>query len=353
MSLRARLESVDIPSLLVSLVAGGLALLALMLLIDRLERIAQAAPIAADRSWSAPSGTELRLVGLEEGPLVGVETSPGGGLTISAPEASLADGGPQGRLLWVSRGKGDNKSEVEVAMIGLGSVALSRSGEAETPQLRLRVENARLMVQAGVTVGDSLVVPIVRTVFGQKELASTGLASSFIVHAGGTLSIELPAFPDGTPSGVVTWLGAVREQQEDTSLLVREVGIAREGVAASDKAACSADRRYAWNLFFRPTLFPVPGGNDCKAGHLTARDFSISRDSVAVSLSGYAWQLEGGMPTASLWSWAKANPVLSLVINKLLPGAVGLILAMFTWRRRAAAPRERASPKSSRARRAH
>ena len=44
--------------------------------------------------------------------------------------------------------------------------------------------------------------------------------------------------------------------------------------------------------------------------------------------------MKDGMPTESLWSWASKNPVLSLVINKLLPGAVGLALGLITWRRR-------------------
>jgi len=61
------------------------------------------------------------------------------------------------------------------------------------------------------------------------------------------------------------------------------------------------------------------------------------------------------MPTASLWSWATKNPVLSLVINKGLPAAVGLALGLFTWRRRSAkdAPQaagaepQKASPKAA------
>ena len=355
---RARLASVHLPSVMVSLVAGGLALAALMLLIDRLERIAQASPITADHAWSAPAGTELRLEGLPEGPVLGVETSPGGGLTVTAPRSSPKRGGPEQRLLWISEGKGDNKTEVQVALVGAnGSVSLSRSGEAETPQLRLRVDHANLLVQAGVTIGDSLMAPAIRMVVGQQEMPSDGLATSFIVPAGGTLSIELPAFPDGTPSGVVTWLGAIRPDEEDAVLPLREAAIAREGVAAPDKSACGTDTRNAWPLLLRPTLFPVPAISDCKPGSISARAFAISRDSVAVSLSGYAWQLEGGVPTASIWSWANSNPVLSLIINKLLPSAVGAILAIFTWWRRMGARSRRkaatvpaARPKTSRAR---
>jgi hypothetical protein len=341
---------------MISLIAGGLALAALMLLIDRLERIAQASPIAADHAWSAPAGTELRLEGLPEGPVLGVETSPGGGLTVTAPRASSKNGGPEQRLLWISQGKGDNKTEVEVALVGAnGSVSFSRSGEAETPQLRLRVDHAKLLVQAGVTIGDSLVAPAIRTIVGQEEIPSNGLASSFVVPAGGTMSIELPAFPDGTPSGVVTWLGAVTPDEEDAVLPLREAAIAREGIAAPDKAACGTNTKNAWPLLFRPTLFPVPTLSDCKPGAISARGFAISRDSVAVSLSGYAWQLEGGVPTASIWSWANSNPVLSLIINKLLPSAVGAILAIFTWWRRTGARSRRKAdsepgPRSKRSR---
>ena len=358
MSSRARLASVHLPSVIISLVVGALALAALMLLIDRLERIAQASPIAVDHPWSAPAGSELRLEGLPEGPVLGIETSPGGGLTVTAPRASPKSGGPEQRLLWMSEGKGDNKTQVQVALVGAnGSVSLSRSGEAETPQLRLRVDHAKLMVQAGVTIGDSLMVPAIRMVVGQQEIPSDGLASSFIIPAGGTLSIELPAFPDGTPSGVVTWLGAIRPDEDDAVLPLREAAIAREGIAAPDKAACGTDTKNAWPLLLRPTLFPVPMLSDCKPGSISARAFAISRDSVAASLSGYAWQLEGGVPTASIWSWANFNPVLSLIINKLLPSAVGAILAIFTWWRRMGARSRRkadseakAGPKRARAR---
>ena len=351
----ARGPTAHLSSITLSLVAGGLALAALMLLIDRLERIAQATPLAEDRPWAAAAGTELRLTGLQEGPVLGIETSPGGGLTVTAPKASAASGAPGQRLMWISQGKGDNKTEVQVALIGRnGSVSLSRSGEAETPQLRLRVDHAKLMVQAGVTIGDQLIAPAIRTIVGQHEVARAGLASSFVVPPGGTLSIELPAFPDGTPSGVVAWLGAISPDDESATLQLSEAAIAREGVSAPDKDACGANRKYAWILLLRPSLFPVPTGSDCTRGMMTAREFSISRNSVAVSLSGIAWQLEGGVPNASIWSWANSNPVLSLIINKLLPSAVGAVLALFTWwrrtgalaRRKRAAQASRKSPRS-------
>ncbi|HVU31597.1 MAG TPA: hypothetical protein VHE36_14465 [Sphingomicrobium sp.] len=95
-------------------------------------------------------------------------------------------------------------------------------------------------------------------------------------------------------------------------------------------------------IFFRPALFPYPTGKDCKPGILTARNLQLTADTVGVSLAGKAWQMKDGMPTSSLWSWASGNPVLSLVINKLLPAAVGLALGLFTWSRRTSKDGEKA-----------
>lgn len=101
-----------------------------------------------------------------------------------------------------------------------------------------------------------------------------------------------------------------------------------------DKAVCATTRGYAWGLFFRPTLFPLPHGEDCSVGPLTARGLTFSPNSITVALSGSGWHMDDGKPTDSIWSWAKGNDVLSLVINELLPAAVGIILGFFVWKRR-------------------
>jgi hypothetical protein len=350
MTLDERFVGANLRRLFPALLVAAAAFIALLLLIDRFDRIAQARPIVgSDRNWKAETGTELRLRGLSEGPLLGVETDPGGGLIVHAAAARLLDGGATQRLNFKVEGaKGeDNKAKVQVTLVGKdGSVTLSRSGEAVMPQLRIRVENAELKVDTSVTIGDSLMVPSRTIVFGEKELAPNGLGFSFIVPPGGAVAIEFPAFPDGTPSGVVPWLGAVREEQEDTVLAVREAGIFREGTNAPDEAVCAANQRYAWALFFRPTLFPVPTGADCRPGPMTGRDFSIDKDSVAVSLAGYAWHMQEGKPSFSLWSWAKSNPVLSLLINWGLPAAVAWIFGLITWRRTAVATKP-AEPKKN------
>jgi len=332
-TLRKAIGGAELRTLVVPFTVGVISLAGLMLLIDRLERIALSKPII-NQEWRAPAGTEMRLAGLEEGPLIAVETLPGGGLTVQADKAIIPDSNSERGLIWLSRGTGDNKTEMQVSLIGKsGSVAISRSGESETPQLWIKVEQASLLVESGVTIGPSRERPDTRTIFGNKEIDPTGRGSSFVVPSGGEMSIELPTFPDGTPSGVVSWLGAVRSRQGDTLLKLGEVGIAREGVTEPDKAACAANRRYAGNMFLRPVLFPVPHGEDCMPGMLTARSLSISRDSVAISITGSAWQLGGGKPTDSVWSWAKKNDVLAIVINQLLPGAVSIILGFFAWRR--------------------
>src|ERR1041384_6958920 len=95
MRLGGRFADVDLRVMAPALFAAALTFVALFFLIDRLQRIAQAKPLFGDdRLWKAMTGTELRLSGLDEGPLVGVETSPGGGLTVRAQRAALVDGGP-------------------------------------------------------------------------------------------------------------------------------------------------------------------------------------------------------------------------------------------------------------------
>jgi hypothetical protein len=333
MTVRQWIESLDPKALAVSVLIGLASLTALMLLIDRFERIAESRPVH-ERQWSAATGTELRLSGLKEGPLIAVETPVGEGLTLDAREARLTQGGPARRLVWISEGSGDNKTGAQVRLVGHGgSVTLSRSGGSGTPQLHIKVDNASLQVEAGVTVGPSLEMPETRAAFGDEEL-SPGRGFQFVVPPGATLSIELPTYPNGMPSGVVTGLGAVRNEKEDILLPVRAVGIAREGISVPDRAVCAAERGYAWRLFFRPELFPVPHGEDCIEGPLTARDLAFAPDAITVSLTGSGWYMEDGKPTDSLWSWAKNNEVLAIVINDLLPAAVGLILGFFAWKRR-------------------
>jgi hypothetical protein len=342
MRLGGRFADVDLRVMAPALFAAALTFVALFFLIDRLQRIAQAKPIFGDdRLWKAMTGTELRLSGLDEGPLVGVETSPGGGLTVRSPRATLQNGGPARQLTWLNPDEngGDNKAKVEVSLIGKGgSVRLSRAGEAVAPQLLIRAENAKLRVDSGVTIGNSLAVPPIEIFFDGKPLPVTGMGFSFIVPEGGSVAIEFPALPNGTPSGVVTSLGAVREEQEDTVLPVREVGVFREGASSPDKAMCASNQTYAWALFVRPALFPLPHGTDCRPGAMTGRDFSIGPDFVAVALAGQAWRIEAGRPSASLWSWAENSPLLSIVIRWGLPAAVAWILGLITWRRTAPTP---------------
>lgn len=340
MTLSERFESLDLRAMVPALLVAAAAFVALTLLIDRFERIARAKPIA-ERKWSADTGYKLKLSGLEQGPFVSIETSPGGGLTVRAPNAALPGRGAVQGLRWATpdEKEGDNKARVQVSLIGKdGSITISRSGEEVTPQLFLRVDNASLEVTSGVTMGDSFTLPRTRIVADGKDLPPTGPGFTFTVPPGGFVAIEFPAFPDGSPSGVVPLLGAVREEQEDTVLPLREVELYREKASSPDKSICAADDdRYSWAPFFRLSLFPVPRDSDCSAGPLTARGFKIDKDSVAVSLAGSGWHIDEGKPTESLWSWVGASPVLGLLVNWGLPGAAAWIFGLVTWRRRAPA----------------
>jgi hypothetical protein len=311
-----------------------------MLLTDRLERVAKAESIA-EREWRAPTGTELRLIGLDEGPILQAETSPGGGLTIRADKAAIKGNENTRRLVWMaeSNTEGDGKAQVQVRLRGSdGSVTLIRSGQPTAPQLRIRSNKGELFVETGVTLGNSMRAPNRTILFGKHEVVPEGMGFSFKVPTGGAVAIELPAPPGDRPSDVVVSLGAIREEEEDTVLPLREVAIAHEGVAQPKEAACAtANHRYAWRTFLRPTLFPVPSGADCERGYMTGRNFSIDARGIAVSLEGSAWQMKDGKPVTSLWSWANTNPVLSIVIKQVLPWAVSLSLGFLTWRRRTGA----------------
>ena len=131
MSLRLgeRFGDIDLRALVPSVLGAAFAFLALFLLVDRLERVAQAQTIAGGETWQATRGSELRLSALQEGPLVGLETSAGAGLTVRAGRAALTQGGAVHSLVWMTPDDkdGDNKAKVQVSVIGSGgSVRLSR-----------------------------------------------------------------------------------------------------------------------------------------------------------------------------------------------------------------------------------
>ncbi|HVU31596.1 MAG TPA: hypothetical protein VHE36_14460 [Sphingomicrobium sp.] len=214
MTIRERLSGLGLRELIPSFIHAFLAIVGLMLVTDRLQRIAKSATV--DRSWTAATGQNLRLAGLDEGPLLGIEGTPGGGITVTSDEATLADGGPVQPVKWMAQGdsKGDYKAKVEISVLGKDAeVVLNRVGEAVTPQVEIEVRNAKLRVDVGVTVGDSLMMPRTRVVVGQKDLPPTGPGFSFIVPDGDTLSVEYPEPSNDQPSGVATWLGSVREKE--------------------------------------------------------------------------------------------------------------------------------------------
>jgi hypothetical protein len=173
------------------------------------------------------------------------------------------------------------------------------------------------------------------------------MGTAFTVQSGGSLAIEFPAFPDGTPAGVTTMLGsnaAANDQDEKWRLKMREAALSGEEARDARKSACAAPAgSYAVRAFFRPVLAPAPAGPDCRPGYLAANAFTISRDAVSIDLTGSAYVLASGKPAASLWSWAMANPVLETTINKAVPAAVSLFFGWITFRRTA-----RTAPKPGR-----
>jgi hypothetical protein len=233
MTIRERLAGLGLRELLPSFIHACLAIAALMLLTDRLQRVAKSA--TADRSWTAATGQTLRLAGLDEGPLLGIEGTPGGGITVVSDQATLTDGGAVQPVKWMAQGdsRGDYKAKVEISIVGKdGDVVLNRVGEAVTPQVQIQVKNAKLRVDVGVTVGDSLTMPKTRVVVGERDLPPAGPGFSYIVPDGDSLSVEYPEPSNDQPSGVATWLGSVREKEQDTILPLREVAIVPEDRAA-------------------------------------------------------------------------------------------------------------------------
>lgn len=360
--MRGRFAGVDKRALVSSLLVAAAAFIALAFLVDRLERLAQAKPIGAERRWTAPAGSELRLGGLVPGALLTVESSAGDGLIVQAEGAALAGGATARRLLWMTRAgdegdENDNKAGVQIAIVAAdpdGQVVLSRAGGATTPQLRIEARGVTLQAEAGVTIGEALFMPVTQIVADGRPIEPEGPVYAFTIPPGGSVSVEFSAFPDGTPKGVGTWLGAVRESHQDTQLPLSQVAIAREGAETADQAACGAPAgRYAVAPVLRFALSPVPEGGDCRAGQLRATSLAIGQDSVAVDLAGSAYVTAGGKPSASIWSWALSNPVLEIGINKALPLAISAIFGIVTFRRQSAVgrrqtgskPRRKAKPK--------
>ena len=332
MTLGERIDSLDLRAMAPALLVAAAAFIALYLLVERFDRIALAKPVSQGE-WAAPKGNELRLAGLGDGPLIALETPEGGSLTVFAPNAVVPGQGPVQQLTWSTFDgpEADNKAQVQVSLAGKGgSVALRRFGDAVASQLLLRVENASLEVTTGATIGEAGYPPKTRIVADGKDLQPTGPGFRFTVPPGGTVTMEFPA------SGVSSLLGGIRAEDQDIVLSVREVGIYREDATSPDLAICAArNNNYAWAPFFRLSLFPVPNDSDCISGPLTGRGFEIDPDSVTVNLAGSGWQMKEGKPTASLLTWVGASPVLSLLVNWGVPGAVAWIFGLVTWRRRA------------------
>jgi hypothetical protein len=352
-----RVAGLDKRALVASLIVATAAFVALAFLVDRLERLALARPIGTERRWSAPAGSELRLGGLAPGALLAVETSAGDGLTVQAEGASFAGGRTARRLLWMSGGGDagdDNKAALQVSILAAapdGEVVLSRSGTVTTPQLRIETHGVTLQAEAGVTIGDALFMPVTSVVADGRPIEPEGPVFPFTIAPGGTLSVEFPAFPDGRPDGLNTWIGPVRESRQDTQLPVAEVAIVREGAEAADRAACGAPAgTYAVAPVLRLALAPFPQGSDCRSGQLRATALTIGQDSVALDLAGSAYVTTGGQPSASIWSWALSNPVLEIGINKALPLAISGIFGLIAFRRRAAAEERKAAGKAGKPR---
>jgi hypothetical protein len=350
----AALAQVDKRALLSSLLIASLAFAALALLVDRLTRLAKAEALGGETVWQARIGEELRLKGLEGGPVLAIETGGGEAMTVRAGPVRLDDGSKVRELIWlVSRAEGetegDNKASLLVATAADDSdLVLSRGGDEVVPQLQVEAGAKPLRLEAGVTIGDRLVMPSIRILADGQEVQPLGMGVAFALEPGGSAAVEFPALPDGTPAGVTAVLGAndpAESRRGGWRLKMTEATLADEDEGAARTLACAAPAgSYAFDAFLRLDLAPLPAGGDCKPGHLSAHSFGISRDAVSVGLRGSAFVFEDGKPTASLWSWAKANPVLDLLVGKAVPAAVGLISGWVTFRR-TARPKPKPKPK--------
>lgn len=342
MSWRATFAELDKRALFSSLLIAALAFAALALLVDRLTRLARAGPVGGEAGWQARIGEELWLKGLARGPVLAIETGGGDAMTVRAGPVRLDDGSKVRELIWlVSRAEGetegDNKASLQVGTVADGSdVMLRRGGEEVVPQLQVGAGAQALKMETGVAIGDRLVMPSIRILADGREVQPLGMGLTFTLEPGGSAAVEFPALPDGTPAGVTVLLGAndpSDSRRDGWRLRMTEAALAGEDEGATRRTACAAPAgSYAFGAFFRPVLAPVPAGRDCKPGYLSAHRFGISRDAVSVDLRGSAFVLADGKPTASMWSWAKANPVLDLAVGKVVPGAVSLLLGWVTFR---------------------
>lgn len=308
----AALAQLDKRALLTSLLIASLAFAALALLVDRLTRLAKAEPLGGETVWDARIGEELRLKGLEGGPVLAIETGGGDAMTVRAGPVRLEDGSKVRELIWLvaraeGEAEGDNKASLQVATVADDSdVVLRRGGEEVVPQLQVEAGAKPLRLETGVTIGDRLIMPSIRILADGVEVQPLGMGLAFTLEPGGSAAIEFPALPDGTPAGVTALLGAndpADSRRGGWRLRMTEADLAAEDQAAARMSVCSAPAgRYAFGAFLRPELAPLPAGGDCKPGHLSAHRFGISRDAVSIGLRGSAFVFTDGRPTASLWS---------------------------------------------------
>jgi hypothetical protein len=193
--------------------------------------------------------------------------------------------------------------------------------------------------ETGVAIGDMMVMPSIRILADGRELRPSGMGLAFTLQPGGSLAIEFSALPDGTPAGVTTVLGvndSADSRREGWRLGITGIALAGEDRGLARMSACAAPAgSYALPSFLRSTPGPATAGGNCRPGYLFAHDFGISRDTVSLDLRGSAFVWVDGRPTASLWSWAMANPVLEAAANEVVPGIISLLLGWVTFRRTA------------------
>jgi hypothetical protein len=137
---------------------------------------------------------------------------------------------------------------------------------------------------------------------------------------GGDVSLTFPTHADGTPKGLTLVTG--ERERKGPRLHVSQVGLRSEGAKLPWKAACgSPDGDHLWGSLVRGSTRPVPA--DCRPGLLSVTALEIGKDQLTVALAGSAFVTDTNAPaTARWWSWATANPVLSVVMI-LLMTAIG------------------------------
>lgn len=319
-----------------SLVVAGIAFTALASLVDRITRLAEAAPIASERHWQVPAAEEVRLKGLAAGPVLAVDAAGGDGAILDARGARLDGGQRDGRLVWMVGGDAgaDHRVTFQLSLppgVAEGAVALRRTGEAAAAQLEVHNLGPALHVQAGVTIGDSLTMPPTQLLVDGREARPDGMGVGFTLAEGAAMTVEFPTLGKGL-DGAVAVLGSGEKTM--ASLAVREVEITGGDRGGALRSACaSAVGSYAVAAVLRFAASPAPTGRDCVPGHLAATGLAVAGDSLTLDLAGSAYLLVNGKPTASLWSWAMANPVIENGISKALPLAVSGIFGMVVFRR--------------------